>query len=212
MDNRIDLVVARYKEDVSWVFSIPNNINAIVYNKFYKEDETANNITLPNVGREAHTYLYHIVKNFDKLSEHTIFSQGNPFDHSPKFLQEISKNIEENNELSNNGFYSLGKIILEGPYANIDYRHECGLPIFYFFDLLFDITMKPKDTYQTSYGAQFIVNKTNITHRPIEFYSFLLSFFSTESNPIEGYIIERLWPYIFNIKIPLSKRLTRILQ
>jgi hypothetical protein len=38
-------------------------------------------IKLPNLGREGGTYLYHIIKNYDNLSDYTIFTQANPVDH-----------------------------------------------------------------------------------------------------------------------------------
>jgi hypothetical protein len=43
-------------------------------------------VDLPNVGREADTYLTHIVRNWDRLADTTIFCQGDPFPHSPDFL------------------------------------------------------------------------------------------------------------------------------
>lgn len=43
---------------------------------------------IPNVGREADTYLHHIISNYGTgLPATTIFCQGHPFDHSPDFLQ-----------------------------------------------------------------------------------------------------------------------------
>ena len=33
--------------------------------------------TLENVGREQHTYLHHVVKNFDDLAEHVLFAPSN---------------------------------------------------------------------------------------------------------------------------------------
>ena len=33
-------------------------------------------LPLPNVGRESHTYLHHIVNNYDKLADWTVFSQA----------------------------------------------------------------------------------------------------------------------------------------
>jgi hypothetical protein len=42
-------------------------------------------IQLPNIGREAHSYLYHIVANYDRLADWTIFSQADPIFHCPNF-------------------------------------------------------------------------------------------------------------------------------
>jgi hypothetical protein len=41
------------------------------------DDVAANggSITLPNKGRESHSYLYHIVKNWDQLADRTVFMQ-----------------------------------------------------------------------------------------------------------------------------------------
>ncbi len=33
-------------------------------------------IQLPNVGRETHTYLHHIVSRYDSLADWTVFSQA----------------------------------------------------------------------------------------------------------------------------------------
>ena len=38
-------------------------------------------IALPNRGREAGTWLHHIVSNYDRLADRTVFMQGDPFDH-----------------------------------------------------------------------------------------------------------------------------------
>ena len=34
-----------------------------------------------NKGREAHSYLYHIIENYESLAGHVLFLQGSPFDH-----------------------------------------------------------------------------------------------------------------------------------
>jgi hypothetical protein len=38
------------------------------------------------VGREGHTYLHHIIENYDHLSEHIVFTQADPFVHNPTIL------------------------------------------------------------------------------------------------------------------------------
>lgn len=76
------LVVARYDESVNWV---PKG--SIVYNK----GNTQNGIQLFNEGREGETYLHHIIHNYDTLSEYTIFTQANPFEHNPTFVQDVNR-------------------------------------------------------------------------------------------------------------------------
>lgn len=88
--SNIDLVVARYNEDVNWLKKVPKNINIILYNKG-KDDIQFKFIKLDNIGRESHTYLYHIINNYDKLADKTIFTQGDPFSHNPDFLEFLGK-------------------------------------------------------------------------------------------------------------------------
>ncbi len=81
---KIELVVARYNEDLSWLKKINKNIKITIYNK--GDPINFKNIKLPNVGRESHTYLTHILNNYDNLADITIFTQADPFLHSPHFL------------------------------------------------------------------------------------------------------------------------------
>ena len=70
---RTDIVLARYEEDISWVQPFLTEANVIIYNKGSPLNGT---IELPNVGRESHTYLHHIVHNYDDLAYWTVFSQA----------------------------------------------------------------------------------------------------------------------------------------
>lgn len=88
------LVVARYQEDLAWLAKVDRGIRVVVYNKGPAiNDEAAlariDHLTkLPNRGREADTYLAHLQKGrTDDDGEFTIFCQGEPFTHSPDFLE-----------------------------------------------------------------------------------------------------------------------------
>lgn len=85
----IEIIIARYKEDLSWLKKINKNIKVTVYNKG-PGDINIPFIKLPNIGRESHTYLYHIINNYNNLADITIFAQGDPFFHSPNFLELIN--------------------------------------------------------------------------------------------------------------------------
>ena len=62
----IELVVSRYNEDLEWLKEEPfNKYRVICYNKgknddFYKPPNMRI-VNLENVGREGHTYIYHIL-------------------------------------------------------------------------------------------------------------------------------------------------------
>lgn len=69
----VDIVLSRYDEDTSWVQRFRRQARLVIYNKGPPQNGT---IELPNVGRESHTYLHHIVNNYDDLARWTVFSQA----------------------------------------------------------------------------------------------------------------------------------------
>lgn len=91
--NKIEIVVARYNENLDWLKLLPKNFKITVYNKGL-DDIDVPSIKLPNVGRESHTYLQHIISNYDNLSDKTIFCQGDSIFHNPDFI-ELVKNYKD---------------------------------------------------------------------------------------------------------------------
>lgn len=91
---KYQMVIACYRENLSWVDSVPEDIDVIVYCKDKDHDPFPNGIRkkikkifLPNIGRESDAYLYHIIDNYENLYDTIIFCQGDPFTHSPNFLE-----------------------------------------------------------------------------------------------------------------------------
>ncbi len=92
--DRMTLVVARYREDISWLTELPDDISVVLYNKgpeilgrevLARVDEL---ISLPNQGREPDTYLHHLSRQIPvNPSDWTVFCQGDPFPHSPDFIE-----------------------------------------------------------------------------------------------------------------------------
>jgi len=80
-----EIVVARYSEDLNWITQEPfHSYPYIVYNKgtdeaFTKTPNLLRVVPLPNVGRDMHTFLYHIIENYDNLADVTIFLLGTLF-------------------------------------------------------------------------------------------------------------------------------------
>ena len=75
---REEIVIARYAEDVAWA----EGRSALIYNKGSAVQTKAKQFFLPNLGREAHTYLHHIISTWDDLADTTLFTQGG-LDHLP---------------------------------------------------------------------------------------------------------------------------------
>ena len=82
------LVISRFNEKLDWLSEI--NCEKVIYNKGKPLDGFIN---IPNIGRETETYLKYIVENYNKLPEIIIFTQADPFTHSPNFLKLI-KNLD----------------------------------------------------------------------------------------------------------------------
>ncbi len=80
----VELVVARYAESLKWLARVPSSIAITVLDK-NPDAQLPGATRLPNVGREAHSYLHFIVSHYDELSDVTVFCQGHPFDHAFDF-------------------------------------------------------------------------------------------------------------------------------
>ena len=84
---RVDVVLAHYKEDLSWLNAYLSRIDHLylyckdkqVCRKGLPKDLQGAKLVvthLPNEGREANTYLYHISRYYDRLAERTVFSMA----------------------------------------------------------------------------------------------------------------------------------------
>lgn len=76
----VEVVVSHFDEDLDWLSKLETESGEAPKVSVYSKGENApSNFDvqrLPNVGREAHSYLSHIVKNYDKLADWTVFTQG----------------------------------------------------------------------------------------------------------------------------------------
>jgi len=95
------LVVARYREDLDWLLQLDRGLRVVVYNKGPEISdplilERIDQLTiLPNQGREADTYLAHLEHGrTDEDGEWTIFTQADPFQHSPDFVELVNSRSE----------------------------------------------------------------------------------------------------------------------
>jgi len=186
-----NIVIARYNEDVEWTKQFPN---VIIYNKGISIGNGYNEVLLKNVGREGHSYYKYICDNYDNLSDYTIFLQGMPFDHSPNLISNIYNCI--NNKDLNITFKYFSEGIL---YCNLSgCQNHTDLPLIDVYEKLFN-ERKNELFFIYGMGAQFIVYKKNILNRPKEFYNKIVELLQYDINPIEGFVIERFHPLIFDI-------------
>jgi hypothetical protein len=188
------LVISRYNEDISW----SKAYDCVIYNK---GNYLENTIPLPNFGREGHTYLHHIVTNYENLDDYTCFLQGNPFDHTVTLFDKLenfkTKNI--NNAIQ---FHYLSDIIYDCNLTGCP--HHIGLPLADTYEKIFDVR-KDKLAFTFGGGAQFIVSKNRILTHSKSFYENIKNILSESVNPIEGYVVERFWNLIFSDDSPELK-------
>jgi len=101
----VDLIISKYNEDLEWLqhYSKYPFTNIYIYDKsdrYTNCPRFLNNcsvIKLKNVGLCDHTYLYHIIHNYDNLSDYNIFIPASAYINSTKKrkLDSIFKSIFE---------------------------------------------------------------------------------------------------------------------
>ena len=182
-------MVARYNEDVNWTTLFQR---VLIYNKGEPLENRYQEIRLPNVVKEGHTYYNHICENYDTLADYTIFLQGNPFDHFPTVIEHIQHFIEET------PYHIQFEYICNRAYCcNLSgCKFHQDLPLIDVYEYLFE-ERKQEMPFTFYRGAQFILSKERIRKRPKSFYEKIVQLLNKEVNPVEGYVMERFHQFVF---------------
>jgi hypothetical protein len=195
----MNIVVACYRENLNWLSGF-EDCRIHVYDKSPSSarasqqclPSSAEVTHLPNVGREAHTYLTHIINRYDSLADVTVFLQGDPHDH----VRHLKQQLDE--VPTDPGFRELGHTpVVEDGAGN---PSQPGIDSAGLYRALF--RSHPPAFYPFHSGANFAVSRAAIRRRPLEFYQrALTAVLSSRSGPWE---IERVWPRIFFPTAPRS--------
>ncbi|MDX6766292.1 MAG: DUF3431 domain-containing protein [Candidatus Methylacidiphilales bacterium] len=196
----VDLVVARHNEDTGWLRNIPRGIRSFVYNKGTARERTSE-IPLPNHGREAQSYLFHIVSHYHELPETTIFCQGRPFDHAFDFHDSLARLAREG-LADPPGFEWLGHIIdTDDATGSRLYQRwsknaeRTPLDMADTWSAVFD---RPcPETFTFACGAQFAVTRSTIHRRPHDFY--LRAEAASRARNDAAHAFERMWDAVFDV-------------
>ena len=216
------LIIARYEEDLDWLKQ-HKDFEITVYNKGsklseYKNFEVCN---LKNVGRESHTWLYHIVGNYNNLNDINIFLQGRINDLNCMAYENPNDYLKKINKYG----FSASRYGLLGPFhwdwnVNIDkdnrYKEqwqnkEISRSKIGFRNFAKHLFPEIPLFVATSYGGCFAVKKEIIRQYDVSFYEKLLDTLSKNKNPIEGHYMERLWCYLFTKNKYLGKSFRDVL-
>lgn len=200
-----DIVVARYKEtDLEWIKQI-NDHSTFVYlydksgDKCYLPivEYCANYIFIDNIGaNEAHTYLQHIVSNYDALADVTIFCQAYPFDHCRDFLDRIKEPCENFTWLS----HEMLRNEIDGhPHHSLDIfvgdKVEALHPDWLYSAIFHN---RAPDYFMFGQGGMHMVTREQIHTKPVEFYQHIINLITGPFKPYKPYCaLERFWDRIY---------------
>lgn len=196
------LVVARYNEDISWTNDFEN---VVIYNK---GSFLENSIPLPNVGRESHSYLYHIINNYHCLDDVMMFSQGDYKQHTGLSLKEFKEKMLDV-ELGYSLLYDASRLAHGHDLSNREeftYMNHHGSEVAnrkgYNLKEWWESTLQ--EDYKISeyvfWGGIFSVKKEFILKRSLDDYIKLYLSLNYHNNPIEGQFCERTWFNIFGLE------------
>lgn len=207
-NDSIELVIARYREDLRWLRRVPRSVRITVYNKGGEIDPVLVGILsegheisfhqLENEGREAHSYLTHLTCRYGEIAPVTVFCQGHPFDHAPdfhdclRFLVEGREFpdpflwygfLEETDDREGKRLFVPWSKNPEGQQLETGRLHEelfgCASPEFFHF----------------RGGAQFAVTREAVHRRGQEFYRRALGL--SVGIPLAAHSYERIWDRVF---------------
>lgn len=160
------LVIARYQENIEWANKYPEYV-------IIQKDKD-----IPNTGREASSYAWYIIQNYDNLPENITFCQGNPFEH-----------VDTLDHPPTTSIVPLGRIYQS------DHRGNPHHPQLQIPELAHKLGIEIPEKLDFIVGAQFTVHRDIIRKRPKEFYVKLYNLANTF--PEAPWCLERLWIYIF---------------
>jgi len=207
---KFQMVIARYNEDIAWL--LPFKDIVIIYNKgnYIELLNNFHTINLKNYGRESHTYLYHIITNYDNLSDKIIFFQGKIHDHHILDIEDYFKKNDFIAKLNNiNIDFLKTKIKHTGKWKKEINSGNMKLSLFTPYDWItkiigIDVNI---EISKIVWGANFSISKEMILSKPKIFYENILRYIDYHMNPEEGHFLERSWYIIFHSNIILKKKI-----
>jgi len=224
----VQIVVARHKEPLNWLNEFPfNNCSVIIYNKggdndFYKSPNIIKEIKLPNIGLEVHSFLYHIINNYDDLANITAFFQGSidlPLKYSraqSTIIECINRNTTVlsasilNEDIKTKLYdFNVTKYEMQHPSVEINYdntnTHLCKIrPFGKWYEELFG-NLK---TTTICFNNIMAIKREHILRKPKEYYENLLTYVDEGLQPEAVHYFERAWEAIFH-PLDLNKNFLR---
>jgi hypothetical protein len=89
-----ELVISVFDKDLSWLDKVSKEVLIKKYRKGSNLNLDGEIYLSNNVGRDVHTFFYHILNNYDNLADITFFSQDYPFDHIENYVEIINSDVD----------------------------------------------------------------------------------------------------------------------
>lgn len=234
--DRPDLVIAHFREDLGWLEHCLDKVGRVyVYCKDAKycmrgiplgdwQKERLHIVHLANEGRESHSYLYHLVHNYQNPAQRTVFTLGSlngnfmrwasfrralererPEVYVETISQHEHQTILDYEVASKSGVaYSMGdgydhEHKAQFSAANVAPASVRPFSSWYKKFLGEDLTLHNKElcTAKETHGAIISVSKAQWLHIPVQTYRALLVENSGANATESGYFMERAWRYMF---------------
>jgi hypothetical protein len=207
----VELVLARYNEPVGWAGEL--GVPVTVVNKgerLPRLDPTVyRTVPAVNHGREADSYLWHLVSRYRELADWTVFAQADPLPHLRGI--DLRHLLRPDPSGGRGGFRVPWRVRLRewGEDGRLQWRggwaeryaggeirpSPVSLAEYARLQLGVDIDARGALTYHP--GALFAVSRERVLTRSLGFYECLLATVQHHPHPEEAHYLERLWPLIF---------------
>ena len=213
------------KEDLDWLEEYKNIDfrHIYIYNKGLLEIPNINRefieIKLDNIGKCDHTYLYHIITNYEKISDVTIFTTGSA---------SLPIKTKQLRIVINNSIKTMDTVFWAPEYIDKNVRYDkynftldeynsthnnnkntnkednkIMKSLVRPFGLWYDKFFRNITINKINYGGIFSVSKHHILQHSLLYYNNLINQFPNHSNPEVGHYFERSWIAVFH-PIPAS--------
>ena len=225
-----DMVIARYKEPLAWLTRYQNFPfrNIYIYNKYDTDKKKASKdlgcllggkeclkFDLKNEGRCDHTYLYHIIHNYDTLADVTIFTKGSSdmWREARRLKFTVQKVFETHNTVMSVEEVPTAVHISVSGFSMNSYRsshpdNHNGLgnsetmklkpasprP----FGKWFQARFPGINVFKMVFAGVFAVSRTHIYQHPKSYYESLIKELEGHPNPEVGHYFERSWLAVFH--------------
>lgn len=214
---RIQAVIARYREDVAWADSLA--WPCLVYDKSGEPGvpDDPGVRALPNVGREAHTYLHHILAHYPDFPDYTVFLQADPFTHleTPTLSglhEAVDQAVARGVKYKGLAWYRIRCDGLGRPHDMHEEKarrwagYGRDIPVAALFERLF-AGPAPREFVTGSPAGLLLVHRERIVARPRALYELAMGLVLADPGDAwnTGHAFERLWHLIFNGNARLAR-------